>query len=343
MVGKIKAVLVGCGGVSGAWLAPARKIKELEIVGLVDLNEEIARKRKETFDLRNADTGSDLRTMLKVVNPGIVFDCTIPEAHVSVTIEALRHGCHVLGEKPLADNMENARMMVRAARKANRIYAVMQNRRYMPHICAFKKFIASGKMGRLTALHCDFFIGAHFGGFRDKMKHVLLLDMAIHTFDAIRFISGVDPRAVYCTEWNPSGSWYKHGASAVAIFEMSHGIVSTYRGSWCSEGLNTSWESEWRAICEKGSAAWDGAVILKAQVVAKTGGFTSQYKDVSIKMSASDKNVLTGHGAIIKEFLSCVRTGKLPQTVCTDNIKSLAMVFGAIESAEKRERVKIKI
>ena len=60
MVGKIKAVLVECGGVSGAWLAPARKIKGLEIMGLVDLNEEIARKRKETFDLRNADTGNDL-------------------------------------------------------------------------------------------------------------------------------------------------------------------------------------------------------------------------------------------------------------------------------------------
>ena len=67
--------------------------------------------------------------------------------------------------------------------------------------------------------------------------------MAIHTFDMARFISGADPVAVYCKEWNPSGSWYDHDASAIAIFEMTGGIVYTYRGSWCAEGLNTTWES----------------------------------------------------------------------------------------------------
>ncbi len=45
----------------------------------------------------------------------------------------------------------------------------------------------------------------------------------------------------------------------------------------------------------------------------------------------------------MREFLGCVRSGKKPQTVCTDNIKSLAMVFGAIESAEKGKKVKIKV
>ena len=50
------------------------------------------------------------------------------------------------------------------------------------------------------------------------MPHVLLLEMAIHTFDAARLILGADPVSVYCKEWNPPGSWYKQNASAVAIF-----------------------------------------------------------------------------------------------------------------------------
>jgi hypothetical protein len=44
---------------------------------------------------------------------------------------------------------------------------------------------------------------------------------------------------------------------------------------------------------------------------------------------------------LIKEFVRCVQTGGTPETICTDNIKSLAMVFGAIESAESRMPVEI--
>jgi predicted dehydrogenase len=47
------------------------------------------------------------------------------------------------------------------------------------------------------------------------------------------------------------------------------------------------------------------------------------------------------HRGVIEEFLSCVRTGEMPETVCTDNIKSLAMVFAAIDSAATGRRVEI--
>ena len=45
---------------------------------------------------------------------------------------------------------------------------------------------------------------------------------------------------------------------------------------------------------------------------------------------------------MIEEFVRCVRTGETPETVCTDNIKSLAMVFAAIESAETGKRVEVR-
>jgi predicted dehydrogenase len=233
---KLTAVLVGCGGISGAWLSPLAEEPTIEIVGLVDLNEENARKKAVEFNLK-ADVGTDLDTMLKLKQPDIVFDVTVPDAHYDVILTALAAGCHVLGEKPLADSMEHARAMVAAAEKAGKIYAVIQNRRYQPGIHGLVDFVNNNEIGKITTVNSDFTIGAHFGGFRDQMKHVLLLDMAIHTFDAARFISGADPVAVYCHEWNPAGSWYAHGASAVATFEMSNGIVYTYRGSWCAEGL----------------------------------------------------------------------------------------------------------
>jgi predicted dehydrogenase len=105
----LKAVLVGCGGIGATWLKPAKEIPGLQIVGLVDLVEASARRRAVEFDLPEAVVGENLEAVLDATRPDIVFDCTVPEAHTYTTLTALLRGCHVLGEKPLADTMEHAR------------------------------------------------------------------------------------------------------------------------------------------------------------------------------------------------------------------------------------------
>ena len=334
----LTAVLAGCGGISSSWLTPAKNIPGLEIVGLVDIVEENARQRAGEFDLPKAVIGTDLDRVLNATHPDIVFDCTIPEAHLPTTLAALEHGCHVLGEKPLADSMEHARVMVAAAQKSGRLYAIMQNRRYLEQTRRIQQFIASGAIGPINTVNCDFFLGPHFGGFREQMEHVLLMDMAIHTFDQARFMTGADPSSVYCREWNPPGSWYRHGASSVAIFElgkpgMQNKIVYTYRGSWCAEGLRTSWEAEWRFIGSRGSLKWDGDQGFAAESVSQAHGFWSDLIPLVIP-AYTDTEKTEGHASCIREFVEAVRTGAQPDTICADNIKSLAMVFGAIESAE---------
>lgn len=341
MSNPFRVVLVGCGGISGAWLKPAVTMPDLKVVGLVDRLEENARKRAAEYNLKPVEIGTDLRSVLNKTQPDIVFDCTVPAAHADVAVEALRNGCHVLGEKPLADSMAKARRIVKAASKAGRVHAVIQNRRFDVNVRSVRKLVESGRLGALTTLNSDFYIGAHFGGFRDHMAHVLLLDMAIHTFDVARYVGGCDPLSVYCKEWNPSGSWYDRDASAVAVFTMSNGLVYTYRGSWCSEGLNTTWESVWHGIGTAGSFRWDGANDIKAQRVRIGGSFYSAVEDVDVDRGV-DPRQAGGHAGQISDFVTCLRNGVSPETVCTDNIKSLAMVFSAIRSAETGKKVQVK-
>lgn len=339
---KIKAVMVGCGGITRSWLTPLQSMDNVEMVGLVDLVEANARARAEEYGLAGALIGTDLATVLQQTQPDVVFNCTIPEAHAPVTIEALEFGCHVLQEKPLADSMENAARMIAVAKEQNRILAVIQNRRYDANIRRLRHLVASEAVGPLTTVNCDFYVGAHFGGFRDHMPHVLLLDMAIHTFDAARLITGANPVSVYCKEWNPAGSWYDRDASAVAIFEMTGGLVYTYRGSWCAEGLNTTWESDWRLVGQQGSIHWDGATAIEAERVAATGTFRSTLESVTVPVIDPGSKV-GAHAGVIREFLECVRSGQQPETCAADNIHSLAMVFGAIESAETGRAVSIRL
>ena len=169
---------------------------------------------------------------------------------------------------------------------------------------------------------------------------MLLLDMAIHTFDAARYVAGAVPKAVYCLETNPKGSWYRSGGAANAVFEMSEGVVLTYRGSWAAEGLRTSWESAWRLVGENGTLAWVGSEGVAApKPTGRAGLFAEQASLVVPPLAPGDR--VGGHEGVIRDFLDAVRDGRAPECPGSDNIRSLAMVLGAIRSAETGRRVTI--
>ncbi|PBB16222.1 Gfo/Idh/MocA family oxidoreductase [Mesorhizobium sp. WSM4313] len=337
----MRVVLAGCGAMSKHWLDAAKQIDGLAIVGLVDLDAERAQARAREYALSDAVIGTNLDAVLDQTKPDAVFDVVVPAARRAVALSAFAHDCHLLTEKPLADSPENARAIVEAARKARRIHAVVQNRRYVANVRRIRRFLDSGVIGKPTSIHADFFVAPHFGGFREEMAHVLLLDMAIHTFDAARYMVAGEPASVYCQEWEPVNSWYRQGSSASAVFDLGGGKVFTYAGSWCADGFRTSWEGSWRIVAERGSLLWDGHDGLKAEVIASgRDGIIDKTQPIEVPpLDPADR--VDGHLGIIRDFMHAIETGAEPETRGADNIKSLAMVFGAIESAESGRRVTI--
>jgi predicted dehydrogenase len=341
---QYRAILVGCGHMAATWmtvLGQSPLASRVQIVGLVDPDLAAAGNIKADHGLTDAALYADLLEAIDDLRPDLVFDVAIPAARNHIVRESLKRGCHVLTEKPMAVSLDDARAINAAAASAGRIHAVTQNRRFKPGIRRVCATVQSGVLGELTALHCDFFLGAHFGGFRDEMEHVLLLDMAIHTFDAARCISGEEPLAVYCVETNPKGSWYRQGAAANAIFEFTGGVAVTYRGSWCAEGADTHWDASWRIIGTKGTLLWDGEDGFNLRLVDGDTGFNRPLRDAVVPPPADPSKTLS-HASVIADFLDAVDGGASPETVGTDNIKSLAMVFGAIESAAKQRRIIIE-
>ncbi|TPM46249.1 Gfo/Idh/MocA family oxidoreductase [Mesorhizobium sp. B2-2-3] len=334
-------VLVGCGAMSKTWLEAISQSPAVRIVGLVDLDADRARQRAREYDLAGVAIGTDLDAILGQTRPDAVFDVVVPAARGAVANSAFAHGCHLLTEKPLADSPDNARAIIDAARRARRVHAVVQNRRYVANVRRIRRFLGSGAIGAATSIHADFFVAPHFGGFREDMRHVLLLDMAIHTFDAARYMVDGEPTEVYCREWEPANSWYRQGSSASATFELGQGKMFTYRGSWCADGFRTSWEGSWRIVGERGSLTWDGHDELKAEaVLPEREGLLDKVVPVAVPpLDPADR--IGGHLGVMEDFVRAVETGTEPETRGADNIKSLAMVFAAIESAETGRRIEI--
>lgn len=339
----LTAVLVGCGAMSRAWLEALRKLEGVRLVGLVDIDLVRAEERARDYGLTDAVVGADLAAILSTTKPDIVFDVAVPQARRQVVETAFAHGCHVLTEKPMAIDRDDARAILLAANRSGRLHAVVQNRRYLAAVRRIRRLLDSGALGRPTSIHCDFFIAPHFGGFREAIDHVLLIDMAIHTFDVARYIIDGTPKTVFCTEWEPVNSWYKSGSSAIAIFQMEGGAIFNYRGSWCAAGLKTSWESSWHIICERGALTWDGFDGLVAE---RTTGEREGLFDLTemVEVPALDpRDRIGGHFGVIQEFVDAIRTGRKPETCGADNIKSLAMVLAAIESAGSARQVAVEI
>jgi predicted dehydrogenase len=342
---KHKAILIGCGGMSGPWLTALRDhySERVEVVGLVDLFEKSAAARAAEFKLDKAFVGTSLEAAVQATGADLVFNCTVPEAHVATCQTALEAGCDVLVEKPVALTVADGEKLCQVAERVGKTLAVIQNRRYLPGAVAAKKALAEGVIGKVTGLYADFFLGPHFGGFREQMPHVLLHDMAIHTFDHCRFLSGLDAVRVTCHETNPAGSWFSHGASATALFELSGGALFSYRGSWVARGFPTPWAGTWRIVGERGTLLWDGDNKIEVERTNEAWDGKAFFEPVE-KLSFPPAPLEPGrqmHGGNIGEFLDAIDSGTSPQTAVPDNLKTLSMVEAATESARLNETVTV--
>ena len=105
----LKAILVGCGAISDAWLTDLRKASVLansvQIAGFVDLDLATARARAAKHGYTDALCSDDLTATLAQVKPDIVFDLVVPPARFDVVQKALASGAHVLSEKPMANTL----------------------------------------------------------------------------------------------------------------------------------------------------------------------------------------------------------------------------------------------
>ena len=335
-----RVLIAGCGGMANKCVVYALERPDTEIVGLVDISEANAKKLAERHGL-TASFFTDVREGARAASANLVFDTTIPKVHKTIALAAFEAGCDVMSEKPMAATLADAEEVAAAAEASGRFYAIMQNRRYLRQIRSYRDLLREGTIGKIGFASADFFIGAHFGGFRDAMKSPLILDMAIHTFDQARFITGADPVSVYCHEFNPHGSWYDGNAAAICIFEMSDGTVFNYRGSWCAEGAPTSWESSWRVTGTLGTAIWDGLGMPYADIVKPAEGhvFMNQFERVEARRSELARE---GHDGCLDEMFAALSEGRKAETDFTDNMKSMKMVFGALESAALGQKIDIR-
>jgi predicted dehydrogenase len=106
--------------------------------------------------------------------------------------------------------------------------------------------------------------------------------------------------------------------------------------------MRTPWDSVWRIIGTKGTICWDGLEDIRGEYVAKPEGFFYECQGFA-PAEEPDPIETRGHFSVMSQFVRNIQEGIPAETRSTDNIQSLAMVLGAIESANAGQRIPIAV
>lgn len=249
MGSKFRAAMLGCGKIAERLHVPDYAVcPEAELVAFCDANRKAAEALAEKF-APNAEIYTDPAKLLKSVRPDGVTVALPNYLHAPVTIQALRAGCHVMVEKPMATTSAECRAMCEEARKAKKLLMVNQSQRRAAVHRKAKEVLDSGIMGRV--LHVtgmfghegpEFWSPAGKWFFKRKLARFgAMADLGVHKADLIRFLTGkeVDSISAYtaCLE--------KRGADVednfVSALRFTDGAVGTLCASWTVKGMDASY------------------------------------------------------------------------------------------------------
>lgn len=151
MPNKLKVGIVGCGVVARQGHIPVfLRLKNVILQSVCDKNEELARQTAAKYNIPKAY--SELSDMLSTENLDMVDICTPPQIHAPLVLEALRHGGHVLMEKPMALKVSDCDQMIDTARNNGAKLCIVHNQLFNPPFLKARRLVAKGAIGDFTGM-----------------------------------------------------------------------------------------------------------------------------------------------------------------------------------------------
>jgi predicted dehydrogenase len=332
---KMRLIQCGVGGMGKAWRDNATASSpDFDVVAIVDPNITVLHEAGEQLNVPREARFVDLKPALRKTQADAVLTVTPPPVHLQHAKLAFEHGLHLLTEKPIADNLKNAKMMVKLAAEAGKQLVVAQNYRYHAPMQALRRLVKEAPVGAVGHGHLDFYIAAEFTGFRQTMQFPLLIDMAIHHMDLIRATTGRNIAKVTVQTFRPGWSWYDHHPGLKMLLELDDGTAFSYSGDWSALGRQTSWNGNWRLQCSQGSIHLEKDNVS----VARCEKWCKNETEEPIEVPPAEQN---GQARLLADFANAIRTNTPAPTSGADNLWSFGAVMAGVVSATKGKAVNV--
>ena len=330
----MKVAVIGVGSMGKNHARVYSELPEADLVAVADADQKLV---AATAGKHGAHAYTDYREMLEKEKPDAVSIVVPTAMHEEVGLAALEAGAHVLMEKPIAATVEEGQRLIEKARAVKKQLMVGHIVRFNPAMQALKQKLADGDLGRIFQVFCR-----RAGPFPARIRDVgVVVDLAPHDVDVMRFLIGADPLRVYAETERRIHT--DHEDLVWGLLRFPDGVVGSLEINW----LTPTKIREVLVLGERGLFRIDDLTqdlyfYENAQVNADLWPALKTLKGVSeghmIRYAIQRYEPLK---AELQAFLGAVKEDKPVPVSGEDGLEALRLALALVESGQKHQVIEV--
>jgi len=329
---KTKIGIVGLGSIAQLVHLPIlSKINTVEITAVAEVNKNRLKSVAEKFNIKN--TFITYNQMLAETDLDAVIITTPTNTHKKIAIDCLKNGKHLLIEKPIALNYNEAKEIDDEAKKRKKNVMVGMNFRFRPDTMMLKSLINSGELGDIFYLRCGWTRkqSSQQQWFNKKSLAGggVVLDLGISLLDTALWLFGY-PKVKSVSAQNFNHTHNSIEDSSVGFIRFNNSAVLNYEVSW---SLHEETDKiKLSAYGTKGTGHLNPLRAYKnigSQRVDFTVGSTGQTKNLFKKSYENE----------LKHFVGTLRRTTPLISSSEEALSRMKLIEDIYESAKKKKEV----
>lgn len=330
---KIKLMIVGCGAIAEkAHLPSLRRISQVDVAALVDINLQRAKELKSKYLLNDAEVFDDYLQAMDKIDTDAVLILTPPATHLQLIKDFSREGKNIFCEKPIATNLEDAKKIANLITKTNKFMIGFQYR-FLPQLIRMRKLVKSGEIGKIISMISIFSQDINqwpsFSEYQYKKElgGGALFDSGTHYADLMKWILG-DIEHVECKVGNYGNNNYEVDDAATMQLYFKNGSVGTTHIIWCGPMMQ-----EFYIIGNNG--------ILKANDLDNHIQVYKKNFWILPPVNIRVKQIISPYHSELMHFFDCIQNNREIEPGINDAVDALKVILAAYKSTEVEGKVKL--
>lgn len=305
-----------------------QSLPDAHLVGIYDRDQERGQKYAQEFGVTSFET---LEGLLDQVDA--VMICAENALHAQYTLAAARAGKHVLCEKPLATNLDDAWEMVRVCQEQEVILQTAFPIRFSTPVVRAKEMIESGRIGKVVAINGTNHGKMPPGWFLDPdlAGGGAVFDHTVHVTDIMRWYLDSEVKEVYAEVDSALHEGIAIDDVGMITMEFEDGTIATLDPSWSRPKTFPTWgDVTLQVIGTLGTLHVD-AFAQAGELFSDEVGHSQYY------FWGDDAD-----HAMVKDFVACIRQQKEPRASGLDGLRATEVALAAYEAARELRPIKLR-
>jgi predicted dehydrogenase len=330
----MKVAVIGVGSMGKNHARVYSELPEADLVAVADADQKLV---LATAGKHGAHAYTDYREMLKKEKPEAVSVVVPTALHEEVGMAALNAGAHVLMEKPIAATVEEGQRLIEKAHAVKKQLMVGHIVRFNPAMQVLKQKLMDGDLGRIFQVFCR-----RAGPFPARIRDVgVVVDLAPHDLDVMRFLIGSEPLRVYAETERRIHT--DHEDLLWGLLRFPDGVVGSLEINW----LTPTKIREVLVLGERGLFRIDDLTqdlyfYENAQVNNDLWPALKTLKGVSeghmVRYAIQRYEPLK---AELQAFLGAVKEGKPVPVSGEDGLEALRLALALVEAGQKHQVIEV--